>query len=73
MNRKHIVLFYDGDNLIETTPRNWARNNQSYFSNYTFENSDSTPVSEAVNIVLVNQLGFVRIENNVKVICFKLL
>lgn len=73
MNRKHIIIYYENNRLIETTPRNWARLNQGYFPNYTFLNSNSTPVSEAVNNVLVNQLGFTRIENEEKVICFKLL
>lgn len=73
MNRKHFVVFYDGEVLVETTPRNWARLNQVFFPNYTFENNDTTPVSEAVNTFLVTQLGFTRIENDEKVVCFKLL
>jgi hypothetical protein len=62
--KKHFILFNNGGVLSATTPKDWARANQKLFIGYDFSNSDNTPIVEAIEKYLVNQLGYSRIEND---------
>ena len=70
MNRRHYVIYFDeNNNLIQTTPRQWANENQGFFDNYNFIDNDNKPVTETINNFLVEHKGFQRIESETRVIC----
>ena len=74
MNKKHFVIYYNENKILtETTPKNWARDNQVKFTNFDFSTNETTPTTEHINSYLINNQGFTRIEDEAKVICFKLL
>ncbi|WP_418510391.1 hypothetical protein [Corallibacter sp.] len=67
MYRRHYVIYFDEDNnLIHTTPRQWAMANQGLFPNYSFL-YNNIPVTETINNYLI-QHGFQRIESETRVI-----
>ena len=70
MNRKHYVIYFENDTLIETTPKEWARANPELFSEYNFSNQ--MPTTDAISAYLVKNLNFTRIENVTRVITIEL-
>lgn len=72
MNRKHFIIYYHDNKLIQTTPKNWARNNKKEFPKHNFEDSDNTPTTEAIENYLINQYGFKILADSELVICYKL-
>ena len=72
MNKKHHTIYFDeNNNLIHTTPKEWARANRDCFGKYNFLNNENTPVTETINRFLIENRGFNRIESATRVICIK--
>jgi hypothetical protein len=63
-NKKHFIIFNNGGVISATTPKDWARAHQAAFPNYTFEDSDSTPIVNIIESYLINNLGYRRVEND---------
>ena len=70
INRKHFVLFNNGGLISATTPKDWARSNQSLFEGYDFSNSENTPVVDVIERELMRQ-GFRETNNNEVVIYYQ--
>jgi hypothetical protein len=70
INKKHFLIFNNGGIISVTTPKDWARANQSYFPSKDFSNSDNTPTSGAIEKVLTEEFNFRCIENDEVFICY---
>tara|TARA_R110001583_G_scaffold94340_2_gene237795 strand:- start:949 stop:1164 length:216 start_codon:yes stop_codon:yes gene_type:complete len=70
VNRKHYVIFFENDQLIHTTPMDWARNNPEAFPKYNFDVEMPTP--NKISSYLVKELSFTRIENENCVVTIQL-
>jgi hypothetical protein len=70
VNRKHFIIFNNNGVISSTTPKDWARGNQSLFENYDFTDSDNTPTVNVIEQFLIDNLGFHRMENDEMVICY---
>jgi hypothetical protein len=64
INKKHFVLFNNGGVISATTPKNWARANQTLFPNHDFLNSANTPTVDVIENHLRNQGQFSILEND---------
>lgn len=71
MNKKHFVVYFQNENAITKTSKEWAEENQQYFPRFTFTGSDK-PTSDAIDKFLVSELGFTLISDYQKFVCFKL-
>ena len=69
-NKKHFVLFNNGGVISATTPKDWARANQTLFDGYDFSDSDNTPIVDVIEREL-SILGFTEINNNEIVIFYQ--
>ncbi len=60
---KHFVIYFEDTEQMTTTPREWARQNQSCFPNFNFSDSDTsnTPSTDTVARHLL-RTGFKLIE-----------
>ena len=70
INRKHFVIFNNGGVISATTPKDWARANQSLFEGYDFSNSENTPIVDVIERELMRQ-GFRETNNNEVVIYYQ--
>jgi hypothetical protein len=70
MNRRHYVIYFDDELLIETTPKDWARENENLFPDYNFD--VEMPTSNKIESYLVAEKGFTRIESKNRVITLEL-
>ncbi len=57
---KHFAIYFENGNQVTTALREWARQNQTFFPNYDFINSDwqHTPTTDIVAKYLCNTMGF---------------
>ena len=70
VNKKHFIVFNNGGAISATTPKDWARANQTLFDGFDFSNSENTPtVDEIENYLLVSE-SFSRIKNNEIIILY---
>ena len=53
-----------------TTPKDWARANQTLFDGFDFSNSENTPTVDEIENYLVVSESFSRIENNEIIILY---
>lgn len=72
MRKKHYVVYFENTNLIFKTSKEWASENQHYFPNHTFVDSANTPTSNAIDLLLVDNLGFTLVADEEKFVCYKL-
>lgn len=70
INKKHFIIYNNGGVISSTTPKDWARANQNYFSNKNFSDSDNTPTVDEIENFLTQHRGFRRVENEEVVICY---
>ena len=70
INKKHFIIFNNGGVISATTPKDWARANQSLFSNYSFDDADNTPTVESIEKQLT-KLGFSEVKNSDVVILYQ--
>jgi len=70
MNRKHYVIYFENEILIETTPKDWAREHPEDFPEYNFE--EKMPTSDKISAHLIKEFGFTRIESENRVITIQL-
>ena len=68
--KKHFVIYNNGGVISATTPKDWARANQSLFERYDFSNSDNTPIVEVIEKELTRQ-GFRNVVNDEVVIFYQ--
>lgn len=66
MSKKHIVIYYEGKNLIETTSTKWGKENSNLFKS-------KNPTPNEVDRYLVEHKQFTLIANEDRFVCFKLL
>lgn len=59
--RKHFLIFSIEEQLIQITPRDWARDNQQYFLDHNFENAINEPTTNTIENYLIANLGFTMI------------
>lgn len=69
-NKKHFLLYNNGGVISATTPKDWARANQTLFDGYDFSDSDNTPIVDVIEQEL-SRLGFTEINNNEIVIFYQ--
>ena len=69
-NKKHFIIFNNGGVISATTPKDWARANQSLFPTFNFSDSDNTPIVDAIEKELLRQ-GFSEIRNDDVVILYQ--
>ena len=70
INKKHFVIFNNAGVISASTPKNWARANQTLFDGYNFSNSDNTPTVIEIENHLTNNLQFTKIENDEVIILY---
>jgi len=70
VNKKHFLVFNNGGVISATTPKDWARANQTLFDGFDFSNSENTPTVDEIENYLVVREGFSRIENNEIIILY---
>jgi hypothetical protein len=70
INKKHFLIFNNGGVITATTPKDWARGNQQYFSDYDFSDSKNTPTVKVIEKYLLEKLSYKCIKNNEVVICY---
>lgn len=70
INKKHFIIFNNGGVISSTTPKNWARANQSFFPNKNFSDSDNTPTVEEIENYLTQQLNFKKLSDDQIVVCY---
>ena len=70
VNKKHFVIFNNGGVISATTPKDWARANQTLFEGYDFSDSDNTPIVDEIERKL-NAIGFSEIRNSEIVIYYQ--
>lgn len=73
MNKRHFVVYFENNVAITKTSKDWARENQEHFPNYSFINSDNEPTSNAIDLYLVDKLGFTLVSDDEKFVCYKLM
>lgn len=64
VNKKHFIVFNNGGVISATTPKDWARANQTLFDGFDFSNSENTPTVDEIENYLVVSESFSRIEKN---------
>jgi hypothetical protein len=69
-NKKHFIIFNNGGVISSTTPKDWARANQTAFPRKDFSDSDNTPTVDVIEEYLVSELHFGRLANDEVVICY---
>lgn len=70
VNKKHFIVFNNGGVISATTPKNWARANQTLFDGFDFSNSENTPTVYEIENYLVVSESFSRIENDEIIILY---
>lgn len=70
INKKHFVIFNNSGVLSATTPKDWARANQSLFEGYDFSDSENTPNVDIIERQL-SVLGFKNVDNNEVVVYYE--
>ena len=68
--KKHFIIFNNGGVISATTPKDWARANQTLFDGFDFSNSENTPTVDEIENYLVVSESFSRIENNEIIILY---
>jgi hypothetical protein len=68
--KKHFIIYNNGGVISATTPKDWARANQSLFPSYNFTDSKNTPTVDAIEKELKSH-GFSEINNNEIVILYQ--
>lgn len=68
--KKHFIIFNNGGVISATTPKDWARANQTLFNGFDFSNSKNTPTVDEIENYLVVSESFSRIENNEIIILY---
>jgi len=68
--KKHFIIYNNGGVISATTPKDWARANQSIFPKYDFSNDLKTPNVISIEKFLL-KIGFCCIENNEVVIYYQ--
>ena len=69
-NKKHFVIYNNGGVISATTPKDWARANQSFFDGYDFLNSNNTPIVDVIERELIRQ-GFRETRNDEIIIFYQ--
>lgn len=69
-NRNHYVIYFEKDQIITTTPKDWARLNEDKFPSYNF--SEKMPTTDEISAFIVKNYGYTRIENENRVITIQL-
>jgi hypothetical protein len=69
INKKHFVLFNNGGIISATTPKGWARANQTLFDGYDFSDSDNTPTVIEIETYLIS-IGWQIVTNEEIVILY---
>ena len=69
-NRNHYVIYFEKDKLIQTTPKDWARNHKDEFKKFDFVKS--VPTTDVISAYLIKKYGFTRIESENRVITIQL-
>lgn len=70
MNRKHYVIFFENEELIQTTPKDWAREHEDEFPNFNF--NEKMPTTDQISAHLVQNYGYTRIEGRNRVVTIEL-
>jgi len=65
MAAKHFMIYYHKGTgtYVVTEPRPWARENQHYFPNYTFQ-ADNHPTSAVIEAWLIENRKFHKVVDN---------
>lgn len=69
-NRSHHVIYFDSNQLIHTTPKEWARQHEGEFSKFDFKKK--MPTTDVISDYLIKKHGFTRIESENRVITIHL-
>lgn len=72
MRKKHYVVYFENGNIIFKTSKDWAFENQHHFPTFSFVDSANTPTSNAIDLYLVDNLGFTLVADDEKFVCYKL-
>jgi hypothetical protein len=69
MAAKHFIIYYAKGTgaYVVTEPRPWARENQVFFSNYSFQPNDH-PTTKSIEKWLIENRNFQRVVNNDEVV-----
>jgi hypothetical protein len=70
--RKHLLVFFQNGQLVQTQPRISARENMRHFPNHNFRTQDDHPTTEVIEAYLMQNHAFQRLENNDIVVCYNL-
>ena len=70
MNRKNFVIYFENDQLIYSTTKDWARQHDEEFPNFNFD--VKMPTTDEISIHLVKNHGYTRIENENRVVTIQL-
>lgn len=70
INKKHFIIYNNGGVICATTPKDWARANQSIFPKYDFSSDVKTPNVLTIEKYL-SKIGFYLVENNDVVIYYQ--
>ena len=70
INKKHFLILNNNGVISATTPKDWARANQTIFPKFTFIDSENTPRVEEIEKHLVTKFKYTKIENDEIVICY---
>lgn len=68
MSKKHYVVYFQNENTITKTSKEWAKDNQECFPNYAIK----IPTSNEIDRYLVDNFGFTLTSDDEKFVCFKL-
>ena len=69
-NRNHYVIYFENNQLRQTTPKEWARIHESEFPKYDFK--IVMPTTDEISAHLVKNCGFTRIESENRVVTIQL-
>ena len=68
MSKKHYVVYFQNENTITKTSKEWAKDNQECFPNY----ANKVPTSNEIDRYLVDNFGFTLTSDDEKFVCFNL-
>lgn len=70
--RKHLLIYYDNGQLVQTRPRIWAIEFNHLFPANIYRNPDNVPTTESIERFLINNYNFMILENHDLSVCYNL-